>query len=48
MPITVKELLLSDSISEVVEKVNFNFDQLILAGGGPPGIQGVQGIAGTI
>jgi hypothetical protein len=48
MPITIKELLLSDVISEVVEKVNFNFDQLVLAGGGPPGIQGIQGLAGPI
>ena len=29
-----------------MEKVNFNFDQLILAGGGPPGPIGPQGLAG--
>jgi hypothetical protein len=48
MPITIKELISSDSMSGVVEKINFNFDQLILAGGGPPGIQGIPGIDGPI
>jgi hypothetical protein len=48
MPITIKELISSDSMSGVIEKINFNFDQLILAGGGPPGIQGIQGIEGPI
>lgn len=47
MPITIKELLPSDSMSGVVEKINFNFDQLLLAGGGPPGPQGPIGPAGT-
>jgi hypothetical protein len=47
MPITIKEILPSDSMSGVVEKINFNFDQLILAGGGPPGPQGPLGPAGT-
>lgn len=48
MPITIKEIISSDSMSGVIEKINFNFDQLILAGGGPPGIQGIQGIDGPI
>jgi len=51
MPITIKELFQSDPISEALEKINFNFDQLILAGGGPPGPQGPggpQGSAGPI
>lgn len=48
MPITIKEILNSDTMSAFVEKVNFNFDQLILAGGGPPGPQGLQGVAGPI
>lgn len=46
MPIVIKEISPSDSIPSVVEKINFNFDQLILAGGGPPGIQGIQGPVG--
>ena len=48
MPITIKEILNSDNMSSFVEKVNFNFDQLILAGGGPPGPPGIQGIAGPV
>jgi len=48
MPITIKEILFSDSISDQLEKINFNFDQLILAGGGPPGPQGPAGIAGPV
>ena len=48
MPIVIKELLPSDPLSGAVEKINFNFDQLILAGGGPPGPIGLQGIAGPI
>lgn len=48
MPITIKEILFSDSISDQLEKINFNFDQLILAGGGPPGPQGPVGSAGPV
>jgi hypothetical protein len=48
MPIAIKEILLSDSISELSEKINFNFDQIVLAGGGPPGPAGPQGIQGSI
>ena len=46
MPITIKELFPSDPISEALEKINFNFDQLILAGGGPPGPSGPLGPQG--
>lgn len=46
MPIQIKEILPSDSISGLTEKINFNFDQLVLAGGGPPGIQGFTGPSG--
>lgn len=46
MPIQIKEILPSDSLSGLAEKVNFNFDQLVLAGGGPPGIQGIMGPSG--
>ena len=48
MPITIKEILNSDNMSGFVEKVNFNFDQLLLAGGGPPGPPGIQGIQGPV
>lgn len=47
MPITIKELFPSDPLSEALEKINFNFDQLILAGGGPPGPAGPQGPQGV-
>jgi hypothetical protein len=46
MSIVIKELFPSDALSEALEKINFNFDQLILAGGGPPGPQGAQGAQG--
>jgi len=48
MPITIQELLASDTISQAVDKINFNFDQLILNGGGPVGPAGVAGPTGPI
>jgi hypothetical protein len=48
MPIVIKELFPSDPISEAIEKLNFNFDQLLLAGGGPPGPIGPGGPPGPI
>ena len=46
--IVLRELLTSDNIKGLVEKVNFNFDQLLLTGGpeGPQGPQGIEGPAG--
>jgi hypothetical protein len=44
--ITIKELLASDTISDVVDKINFNFDQLLLNGGGPVGLTGGSGPLG--
>jgi hypothetical protein len=48
MPIVIQELLASDTISQAVDKINFNFDQLLLNGGGPVGPAGVQGPTGPI
>lgn len=48
MPITIKELLASDTISQAADKINFNFDQLILNGGGPVGPPGPIGPIGPI
>jgi hypothetical protein len=48
MPITIRELLASDTISQAADKINFNFDQLLLNGGGPQGPQGPQGPPGPI
>lgn len=47
MPIVIKEIFSSDPISEALEKINFNFDQLILSGGGPAGVAGVAGPPGV-
>ena len=46
MAINLKEILISDSDSIKLEKVNYNFDQLLAAGGGPKGPQGEKGDAG--
>ena len=46
MPITIQEIIASDTISQLVDKTNFNFDQLLLNGGGPSGPQGPQGPTG--
>ena len=48
MPITIKELLAADTISQAVDKINFNFDQLLLNGGGPVGPAGPVGPPGPI
>jgi len=44
--IIIKELYGSNDILELVEKVNYNFDQLIAAGGGPQGPAGPDGPGG--
>jgi hypothetical protein len=46
--ITIKEILAADSISEAVDKINFNFDQLLLNGGGPVGPIGGPGEIGPL
>lgn len=48
MAITIQDLLASDTISQAVDKINFNFDQLLLNGGGPQGPNGPQGPPGPI
>ena len=48
MPITIREILASDTISGAADKINFNFDKLLLNGGGPPGPPGPQGPIGPI
>ena len=48
MPILIQELIASDSISQAVDKINFNFDQILLNGGGPPGSPGPLGPPGPI
>jgi hypothetical protein len=46
MPITIQEIIASDTISQLVDKTNFNFDQLLLNGGGPAGPAGPAGPTG--
>ena len=46
MPITIQEIIASDTISQLVDKTNFNFVQLLLNGGGPAGPAGSQGPVG--
>ena len=46
MSITIKEIFPTDTILSQLEKINFNFDQLLLSGGGPRGPIGVQGPIG--
>lgn len=48
MPIVIQELLASDTLSQAVDKVNFNFDQLLLNGGGPVGPAGIPGPTGPV
>lgn len=44
--LNLQQILNSDSISTLVGKLNTNFQQLALSGGGPQGIPGEQGIPG--
>lgn len=44
--LTLQQLLQSDSISSMIDKLNANFQSLALSGGGPQGIPGEQGIPG--
>ena len=46
MALTIQELLASDTISQAADKINFNFDQLLLNGGGPAGPKGPAGPIG--
>jgi len=48
MAITIQELIASDTISQAVDKINFNFDQLLLNGGGPVGPSGPTGPTGPV
>ena len=48
MPIAIQELLASDTLSQAVNKINFNFDQLLLNGGGPVGPAGIPGPTGPV
>jgi hypothetical protein len=46
--INILNILQGDNQSTVVDKVNYNFDQILSAGGGPQGQQGLIGPTGPI
>jgi microcystin-dependent protein len=48
MPIVIQDLIAADTVSQAVDKINFNFDQLILNGGGPAGPAGPVGPTGPV
>lgn len=46
MPINIKELFVADTDPVIVDKLNYNFDQILVNGGGPRGLQGIPGPTG--
>lgn len=46
--INILNILQGDNQSTIVDKVNYNFDQILSAGGGPQGQQGLVGPTGPI
>lgn len=46
MAINLKNISISDSNNIKLDKVNYNFDQLVANGGGPRGFQGQDGLTG--
>ena len=46
--INLLNILSGDSQNILIEKVNYNFDQILTAGGGPQGSQGIRGATGPI
>jgi hypothetical protein len=58
--LNMQQILSGDNLSSVVEKLNYNFNQIVLNGGGPqglkgiigapglPGVQGLQGLTGPV
>jgi len=44
--LNLKQILSGDNLSSVVDKLNYNFDQIILNGGGPQGLRGNLGSPG--
>lgn len=48
MSIPIKDINAGDTVSSMVDKINYNFDLLSLKGGGPQGLQGIQGIRGSV
>lgn len=47
IPINLKQILQSDTQQERLDKINYNFDQLVANGGGPAGLTGSIGETGA-
>ena len=47
MAINIKEIFESDSENQKLDKINYNFDQILANGGGPSGATGAQGATGA-
>jgi len=41
------QLLQTDDQATIIDKINFNYDQILALGGGPPGPTGIRGIQGV-
>ncbi len=48
MSIPIIDINAGDTMSTMVDKINYNFTLVSLKGGGPSGIQGIQGIRGEL
>jgi len=48
MAINIKEIFEGDSSNQQIDKINYNFDQILANGGGPSGPTGAQGTPGSI
>ena len=46
MAINLQEIYVSDTDLIKIDKINYNFDQILGQGGGPQGLQGPQGLTG--
>lgn len=44
--LNMQQILSGDNLSTVVEKLNYNFNQIVLNGGGPQGLKGIIGAPG--
>lgn len=44
--LNLKQILSGDDLSTVMDKLNYNFDQIVLNGGGPQGLRGLIGAPG--
>ena len=47
MAINIKEIFDGDSSAQQIDKINYNFDQILANGGGPAGATGAQGATGA-